>query len=112
MNQSLDKFSGNHPPITSNAQACQLADYFNVNIEQIYSDMSYQNCNTLDFDVNVVKSSRDSKFGKFEQLSLGGLKAIIECMPFKSCDLNALPTNILKTYIDLLICKTCYSSYC
>ena len=81
MNQLLDKFLGNHPPITSTAQACQFADYFNAKIEQIYSDMSCHNCNTLDVDINVVKSSCASKFRKFEPLSLAGLKAIIESMP-------------------------------
>ena len=54
MNQLLDKFSGNLPPITSTAQAWQVTDYFNAEIEQIYSDMSYQNCNTLDVDVKVL----------------------------------------------------------
>ena len=34
VNQLLDKFLGNHPPITSTAQACQFADYFNAKIEQ------------------------------------------------------------------------------
>ena len=81
MNQLLDKFSGNHLPITSTAQACQFADYFNAKIEQIYNDMSYQNCNTLDVDVSVVKSSCASKFRKFEPLSFAGLKAILEFMP-------------------------------
>ena len=28
VNQLLDKFSGNHPPITSTAQACQFSDIF------------------------------------------------------------------------------------
>ena len=57
MNQLLDNFSGkNHPLFTSNAQACQFADYFSAKIEPIYSDMPYQNCNTLDIDINVVKS--------------------------------------------------------
>ena len=102
MNQLLDKFSGNHPPITSTAQACQFADYFNAKIEQIYSDMSYHNCNTLDVDINVVKSSCASKFRKFEPLSLAGLKAIIESIPSKTCDLDPLPTSILKKCINLL----------
>ena len=103
MNQLLDKFLGNHPPITSTAQACQFADYFNAKIEQIYSDMSYHNCNTLDVDINVVKSSCASKFRKFEPLSFAGLKAIIESMPSKTCDLDPLPTSILKKCIDLLL---------
>ena len=103
VNQLLDKFLGNHPPITSTAQACQFADYFNAKIEQIYSDMSYHNCNTLDVDINVIKSSCASKFRKFEPLSLAGLKAIIESMPSKTCDLDPLPTSILKKCIDLLL---------
>ena len=62
MNQLLDNISGkNHPPIANNAQACQFADYFNAKIEQIYGDMSYQNSNTLDIAINVVKSSCASK---------------------------------------------------
>ena len=78
MNQLLDKFLGNLPAITSTAQeVCQFADYFNAKIEQIYSDMCYQNYNTLDIDINVVKSSCASKFRKFERLSLAGLKAVI-----------------------------------
>ena len=52
--------------------------------------------NTLDVDINVVKSSCASKFRKFEPLSLAGLKAIIESMPSKTCDLDPLPTSILK----------------
>ena len=40
VNQLLDKFSENHQLKTSSAQACQFADYFNAEIEQIYSDMS------------------------------------------------------------------------
>ena len=103
VNQLLDKFLGNHPPITSTAQACQFADYFNAKIEQIYSDMSCHNCNTLDVDINVVQSSCASKFRKFEPLSLAGLKAIIESMPSKTCDLDPLPTSILKKCIDLLL---------
>ena len=103
VNQLLDKFLGNHLPITSTAQACQFADYFNAKIEQIYSNMSYHNCNTLDVDINVVKSSCAYKFRKFEPLSLAGLKAIIESMPSKTCDLDPLPTNILKKCIDLLL---------
>ena len=87
---------GNHPPITSTVQECQLADYFNAKIEQIYSDMSYHICYTLDVDINVVKSSCASKFRKFEPLSFAGLKAIIESMPSKTCDLDPLPTSILK----------------
>ena len=47
MNQLLDKFLGNHPPITSTAQACQFADYFNAKIEQIYSDMFYHKFDVL-----------------------------------------------------------------
>ena len=35
VNQLLDKFSGNRPPLTSNAEPCQFADYFNATIEQI-----------------------------------------------------------------------------
>ena len=65
--------------------------------------MSYHNCNTLDVDINVVKSSCASKFRKFEPLSLAGLKAIIESMPTKTCDLDPLPTSILKKCIDLLL---------
>ena len=50
VNQWLDKFLGIYPPITSIAQACRLADYFNAKIEQIYSDMQWwavtsYNCN-------------------------------------------------------------------
>ena len=85
-----------HPPITSNAIACQLVDYFSAKIEQICSDMSYQNRNTLDLDMNVVKSSYALKFIKFEPLSFAGSKAIIESMPSKTCDLDSLPTSILK----------------
>ena len=59
--------------------------YFNAKIEQIYSDTSYQNCNTLDVDINKVKSSCASKFRKFEPLSLAGLKATIESMPSQTC---------------------------
>ena len=103
VNQLLDKFLGNHLPITSTAQACQFADYFNAKIKQIYSDMSYHSSNTLDVDINVVKSSCASKFRKFEPLSLAGLKAIIESMPSKTCDLDPLPTSILKKCIDLLL---------
>ena len=103
VNQLLDKFLGNHLPITSTAQACQFADYFNATMEQIYSDMSYQNCNALDVDINVVKSSCASKFRKFEPLYLAGLKAIIKSMPSKTCALDPLPTSILKKCIDLLL---------
>ena len=80
MNQLLDKFSGkNHPPIASNAEACQFADYIlrSAKIEPIYCNMSYQNCNTFDIDINVVKCSCGSKFRKFEPLFLAGLKVII-----------------------------------
>ena len=35
VNQLFDKFSGNHPPITSNTKPYQFADYFNAKIEQI-----------------------------------------------------------------------------
>ena len=86
------------------SQACQFADCFNAKIEQIYKDMSLSshNCNTLDDDINVVKASCASKFRKFEPLSLAGSKAIIEFMPSKSCDLDPLPTSILKKCIDLL----------
>ena len=38
----------NHPPITSNAQACQFADYLSAKIKQIISDIFYQNCNSCD----------------------------------------------------------------
>ena len=65
--------------------------------------MSCHNCNTLDVDINVVKSSCASKFRKFEPLSLAGLKAIIESMPSKTCDLDPLPTSIFKKCIDLLL---------
>ena len=58
---------------------------------------------TLEVDINVVKSSFASRFRKFEPLSLAGLKAIIESMPSKTCDLDPLPTSILKTCIDLLL---------
>ena len=77
VNQLLDKFSGNHPAISTNAQACQFADYFNAKIEQIYCDMSYQNCNKLDVDINVVKSLCVSKLRKLEPLVLAGLKATV-----------------------------------
>ena len=65
--------------------------------------MSHHNCNTLDADVNVVKSSCASKFRKFEPLSLAGVKAIIESMPSKTCYFDPLPTSILKNCIDLLL---------
>ena len=76
----------NYPSIKSNAQACQFTVYFSDKIEQIHSDIFYQNCNTLDIDINcntldidinVIKSSCASKFRKFEPLSLAGLKATI-----------------------------------
>ena len=100
----LRKVKGkNHPPITSHAQARQFADYFSAKIKQIYSDLSNQTCNTLDIDTNVVKSSCSAfKYRKFEPLSLAGLKAIIESLPSKTCDLDPLPTSILKKCIDLL----------
>ena len=87
----------------SNPQACQFADYFSAKNEQSYSGMSYQNCETLNSDINAFKSSCASTFGKFEPLSLAGLKDIIESMPFKICDLNPLPTSILKKCFDLLL---------
>ena len=65
--------------------------------------MSYQKCNTLDVDIKVIKSSCASEFRKFEPLSLAGLTAIIESMPSKTCDLDPLPTNILKKCINLLL---------
>ena len=65
--------------------------------------MSYHNCNTLDTDINVVKSSCFSKFRKFEPLPLAGLKAVIESMPSKTCYLDPLPTSFLKKGIDLLL---------
>ena len=65
--------------------------------------MSYQNCNTLDIDINVVKSSRVSKLRNFEPLSLAGLKVIFESMPSKTFDLDLLPTSILKKCIGLLL---------
>ena len=87
MNQLLNKFlEKNRLPITSNAQVCQFSDYFSAKIEQIYSDMPYQNCN---------KWSCAFKFRKFEPLSLAGLKAVIESIPSKACDLVSLPTSIL-----------------
>ena len=103
MNQLLDKFLGNHLPITSTAQACQFANYFNAKIEQIYSDMFHHNCNTLDVEINVAKSSCASKFKKFESLSLAGLKAIIESKTSKTCDLDPLTSSIFKKCIDLLL---------
>ena len=65
--------------------------------------MFYQNCHTLDIDTNEVKTSHTSKFRKFEQLPLARLKAIIEAMPSKTCDLDPLPTSILKKCIELLL---------
>ena len=59
--------------------------------------MSYQSCNIVDVDnINVVKSSCASKFRKFELLSLTGSKAVIVSMPSKTCNLDPLPTSILK----------------
>ena len=63
--------------------------------------MSNKNCNTLDIDPNGVKSSCASKFRNFEPLSFAGLKAITESTPSKTCDLDPLPTDILKKCIDL-----------
>ena len=68
-------------PITSNAQACRFADYFSSKIEQIFSGMSYQNCNSRDIDFNVVESYRTSRLRNFGPQSLAGLKATIEPMP-------------------------------
>ena len=78
-----------------------FADYFSVKIEQIYSGMSNKNYNTLDIDINGVKSSCASKFRNFKLLSFASLKARTESMPSKTYDLDPLPTGILKKCIDL-----------
>ena len=104
MNQLLDKFLGNHPPITSTAQACQFADHLMLRLNKFI--VTCRTKITLDVDINVVKSSCAFKFRKFEPLSLAGLKAIIESMPFKTCDLDPLPTRFVKKCIDLLLHAT------
>ena len=67
--------------------------------------------NALDIEINVVKSSCASKFRKFEPLSKAGLKVIIESMPPKTCDLDPVPTSILKKCINLLL-PAIHHNYC
>ena len=68
--------------------------------------MSYHNFNTLDVDINVVKSSCASKFRKFEPLSLAGLKAIIESMPSKTCDLSFIESGLFSKCSQKGMCNS------
>ena len=45
------------------------------------------------------------KLNTFEVLSLADLKSIITSMQFKTCELDSLPTPILKCCLDVLLLR-------
>ena len=119
INQLLDKQFSDTDYFSSSThdykQACKFADYFDNKIRKISannlansSEQSAGNrINKCFNNFNVVSETSMvfdvEKLNTFEVLSLVDLKSVITSMQPKTCELDSLPTSILKSCLDVLL---------
>ena len=75
--------------------ANQFAEFFIVKIQTIRDKLD-------DLPIYNHKDSSPPKLSKLEPLT-DEVRQIVKAMPSKSCDLDAVPTSILKEALDLLL---------
>ena len=119
INQLLDKqFSDTDYSSSSTHDyelACKFADYFDNKIRKIsanilanYSELSAGNgiekyFNNFNFVFQTSMVHNVEKLNMFEVLSFAYHKSVITSLQSKTCDLDSLPTPILKSCLDVLL---------
>ena len=95
------------PDIEDNQQlANSMADFFTGKVQKIREELEAAQQQTI--TSHVPDSRQEAMFSAFPPISADDLKKIILDAPTKSCQLDPLPTFILKECIDTLlpiICK-------
>ena len=76
--------------------ANQFAEFFIAKIQTIRDKLD----NLLAYD---HKDSSPPKLAKFKPLTEEEVRQIVKAMPSKCCDLDAVPTSLLKEALDLLL---------